>query len=155
MIDRNIPIDGVGMQQHLNIEYINNVAEWEKTLSSNIARLVKLGLVVHITEFDVKCAEPCSKNDLQLQANVYAAALRACLANAPANKTTTTTAAGTTAIHVGAGCQSFESWGFTDKVSWLNGERCQPKAGPCHALPFDEKYQPKPAVASMLQVLET
>jgi len=142
MVDRGIPIDGVGMQQHVSLEDIQDVNNWEKTLHQNIARLVDLGLVVHITEFDVKCADPCDQSDLQKQASIYAGAVRACLANKP-------TIAGA------AGCQSFESWGFTDKYSWLNGKRCKPfYFGPCHALPFDEKYQPKPAVASMLQVLQ-
>ena len=140
MIDRGIPIDGVGMQQHLAIGNIQNVEQFEKTLQKNIGRLVDLSLVVHITEFDIKCADTC---DLEKQADIYGAAVRACLANKP---NTTTIGA--------AGCQSFETWGFTDKVSWLNGERCKPVEGPCHALPFNEQYQPKPAVASMLQVLK-
>ena len=142
MIDRGIPIGGVGMQQHLAIGNIQNVEQFEKTLQKNIARLVNLDLVVHITEFDIKCPDNPTC-DLEKQADIYGAAVRACLANKP---NTTTIGA--------AGCQSFETWGFTDKVSWLNGERCKPVEGPCHALPFNEQYQPKPAVASMLQVLK-
>ena len=137
MLARGIPIDGVGMQQHLAIGRISTVDRFEMTLEKNIARLVDLGLVVHITEFDVKCADPC---DLEKQANIYAGAVRACLAHKPKRVG-------------GAGCQSFESWGFTDKVSWLNGKRCTPTEGPCHALPFDAQYRPKPAVGKMLQVL--
>ena len=40
------------------------------------------------------------------------------------------------------------------QYSWLNGDRCKPAAGKCHALPFDENFAPKPAVAAMLQVLQ-
>ena len=73
-------------------------------------------------------------------------------------------------------CTSFESWGFTDAVTWLTGVRCIRPTGKtkCHrerlpsrpvrllcltacrlaALPFDEQYRPKPAAAAMLRVLQ-
>lgn len=49
-------------------------------------------------------------------------------------------------------CTSFESWGFTDAVTWLSGQRCP--AQNCHPLPFDEDYRPKPAALAMLKVLQ-
>lgn len=78
----------------------------------------------------------------------------ACLAHTPNRTSTVGGGAGGGAGGAAAGCQSFESWGFTDRVSWLNGDRCTPTQGPCHALPFDTQYRPKPAVAAMLQVLQ-
>ena len=83
--------------------------------------------------FTVKCPDPCTAADLEKQAAVYAAVARACL-DQPA-------------------CTSFETWGFTDGVSWLNGARCHPP-GLCHPLPFDANYLPKPAAEAILGVLQ-
>merc|ERR1712151_905109 len=94
----------------------------EQDVKQNIARYGELGLKVHITEMDVKCVDPCTDEQLETQAEVYASMLRACLANPGV-------------------CVSFETWGFTDKYSWLNGQRCGGKE--CHPLPFDENYVPK------------
>merc|ERR1711871_1064680 len=100
----------------------------------NIKRLGALGLQVHVTELDVKCPDPCTDDALAAQAKVYADLLEACLSNRDV-------------------CTSFETWGFTDAVTWLTGDRCK-GAQNCHPLPFDEKYAPKPAVAAMLTVLK-
>ena len=103
-------------------------------VAANIKRLGALGLQVHVTELDVKCPDPCTDAALTAQAQVYADLLDACLANRGV-------------------CTSFETWGFTDAVTWLTGDRCK-GAQNCHPLPFDEHYAPKPAVAAMLAVLK-
>ena len=144
MISRDIPIDGVGLQQHLSIDdnYAHNTTTYENIMTETIRDFVDLNLIVHITEFDVKCPEPCDTNDLEKQAELYAAVLRACLHNVNSNSTT-------------KGCKSFETWGFTDKYSWLNDNRCPIGSGdhPCHALPYDENYVPKRAYNAMMSVL--
>jgi len=43
------------------------------------------------------------------------------------------------------GCKSYQSWGFTDKYTWLGTSQ--------HPLPFDENYQWKPAANTILSVL--
>jgi GH35 family endo-1,4-beta-xylanase len=78
-------------------------------------------------QLDVMCPEPCTATDLQKQAQVYAAVLRACLANKPSSGLST--AGNRSAAGAASGCKSFETWGFTDKVSWLNGPRCKPTSG--------------------------
>ena len=139
MIDRKVPIDGVGLQMHVktkpNPKYPHEkvTPPDEAKVSANIARLGKLGLKVHITEMDVSCPDPCGPAELEQQAEIFASMLRACLANPGV-------------------CTSFESWGFTDAVTWLTGERCATKS--CHPLPFDEQYTPKPAALAMLKVLQ-
>ena len=143
MRQRGIPIDGVGLQCHIKPwDDDNDDPEIESkfepvpsfaAVSANIARLGALGLYVHITELDVSCPDPCTPAHLERQADVYELLLRACLA------------------HPGV-CTSFETWGFTDKYTWLTGSRCPTEA--CHPLPFDANYHPKPAAARMLARLQ-
>jgi endo-1,4-beta-xylanase len=91
-------------------------------------------LQVHITELDVSLpigstGQPSAEN-VKLQADVYRGIVRACL-NAP-------------------GCTAVQTWGFTDKYSWI-GSHSRGARG--HALPFDRDYQPKPAYRAMLDEL--
>lgn len=118
---------------------VKDTNEYEEVLSDIIERFVNLGLVVHVTEMDVKCPSPCGEADLKRQAELYGAVVRACVKNARKGKK--------------AGCKSVETWGFTDRYSWLNGERCEKKPGPCHALPYDENYRPKPAHDTIIKTL--
>jgi len=159
MATRGIPIDGVGLQAHLllnirgacdsaqhddsDIErhhytcidaYDSSIlSSMEEAVSANIARYGNLGLQVHITEMDVKCPDPCNSNMRQRQADVYTMMLRACLQNKGV-------------------CTSFETWGFTDRYTWLSGPRCEHAR--CHPLPFDEEYTPKMAAKQMLALLQ-
>jgi GH35 family endo-1,4-beta-xylanase len=47
-------------------------------------------------------------------------------------------------------CTSFETWGFTDKYTWLTDFYGGTNE---HPLPFDEEYSKKPAYNDMLEVL--
>ena len=83
MVDRQIPIDCVGLQMHITVDDPPSRAD----VSDNMARLGKLGLVVHVTELDVVC-EQCYDQDgnanstaLELEADVYGDMLGACLDN--------------------------------------------------------------------------
>ena len=89
-------------------------------------------MLVHITELDVKCPDQCGEEAQEAQAKVYADVLRACLSQPKV-------------------CRSFETWGFTDRYTWLTGARCPTTA--CHPLPFDEHLAPKKAALRMLAVL--
>jgi endo-1,4-beta-xylanase len=130
---RGVPIDGVGLQMHIpTIEA--NIASIAADVSMNIARLTALGVQVHITELDVSL--PVDANhlvrpgDLIRQADVYRGIVRACL-NSP-------------------GCTAIQSWGFTDKYSWI-GSHSRGSRG--QALPFDREYQPKAAYRAMWEEL--
>jgi endo-1,4-beta-xylanase len=124
---RGIPIDGVGLQMHIGLNDVNIPA-----VAANIARLAGLGVQVHITELDVSL--PLDSNgqarteDLSSQAEVYRGVIRACLNN--------------------AGCAAIQTWGFTDKYSWI-GSHSRGSQG--QALPFDRTYQRKAAYWAMLQ----
>jgi endo-1,4-beta-xylanase len=126
---RGIPIDGVGLQMH-----ISQLDFDEAAVTNNIARLTALGLQVHITELDV--ALPTSStgqaqdDDLQKQADIYRRVVRACRQS--------------------PGCTAIQTWGFTDKYSWI-GSHSQGTQGA--ALLFNRAYKPKPAYNAMLQEL--
>jgi endo-1,4-beta-xylanase len=126
---RGVPIDGVGLQMHVPALDVDIPA-----IAANIARLTALGLQVHITELDVSLpvnsdGQP-RPEDLTRQAEVYRGIVRACLNS--------------------AGCTAIQTWGFTDKYSWI-GSHSRGARG--HALPFDRAYQPKPACRAVLEEL--
>jgi endo-1,4-beta-xylanase len=118
---RGVPIDGVGFQMH-----IEKLRADVASISANIKRFTALGVEVHITEMDV--ALPVDPNgnprfeDLQLQADIYREVSTACLSH--------------------PGCTAIQTWGFTDKYSWIGSHSKHAQGG---ALPFDRNYGTKPA----------
>jgi endo-1,4-beta-xylanase len=125
MRQRGVPIDGVGLQMHITANYYPPLDD----LAANIQRLGDLGLVVHITEMDVRIEHPVTEDKLAQQANVYRDALEVCLQ----------------ADH----CTAFVLWGFTDRHSWIPGFF----PGTSAALIFDEQYQAKPAYYALREAL--
>jgi endo-1,4-beta-xylanase len=119
------PIDGVGFQSHL---FSPDPADFAQ-LSSWTG---ELGLVWAVTEFDVPLpiTELTSTQSLQFQADEYADALAAC-ADA-------------------ANCDTFVTWGISDRFSPLPAETGGAFGG---ALWFDENDDPKPAFDAMAEVL--
>ena len=128
---RGVPIDGVGLQMHIPDLEFDAAA-----VAANIARLSALGLQVHITELDVSLPLDSSgqfrKEDLARQAEIYRSVVRACLQS--------------------PGCTAIQTWGFTDKYSWI-GSYYHGKRGA--ALLFDRAYRPKPAYDAMLEELSS
>ncbi len=126
---RGVPIHGVGLQMHIPDLDFDRTA-----VATNIARLSALGLQVHITEMDISLpvdsAGQVQTSDLQRQAELYRGVARACLQS--------------------PGCTALQTWGFTDKYSWI-GTHSHGTHGA--ALPFDRAYRPKPAYSAILQEL--
>ena len=125
---RSIPIDGVGLQMH-----VSSMNPDIPALAANIARLTALGVQVHITELDVSLplkSGSAMPDDLAQQAEVYRRVVRACLNN--------------------PGCTAIQTWGFTDKYSWI-GSHSRGARG--QALPFDRTYEPKAAYRALLEEL--
>ena len=134
LLENGVPIDGVGFQLHVSREF--SAAEVDG-VRDNIAAFGALGLEVHMTEIDVSCGNwpnyTCrewGEDEMEEQAEVYAGLLAACL-DAPDV------------------CTSFESWGCTDKYSWLTAVYGEDE----HPLPFDEDYSKKPAYFALLNTL--
>jgi len=124
---RGVPVDGIGMQMH-----IFDLHPDVPSIGANIARFTALGVQINITEMDVALpADPDTGNlrnseDLLRQAAVYREIAAACLAH--------------------PGCTAFQTWGFSDKYSWI---RSYFRGNKGAALPFDEKYSPKPAYRAL------
>ena len=95
---RGVPIDGVGLQLHISQPDFDAAP-----IGANIARLTALGLQVHITELDVSLpldpSGQAQRSNLLRQAEVYRGVVRACLQS--------------------QGCTAIQTWGFTDKYSWI------------------------------------
>jgi uncharacterized protein (TIGR03437 family) len=130
-VTRGVPIDGVGIQMHIDTSGYPSSAG----LTQNIQMLTALGLQVHITEADaripVNSSGVATASDLAAQAATYQRILTVCLQN--------------------PGCTAFQTWGFTDAHSWIPAS--YPGFGA--ALPFDLSYQPKPAFSSIVSTLQT
>ena len=125
---RGVPIDGIGMQMHI----FNLEADFA-SIEANIARFTALDVQVHITEMDVAlpldAAGHSSPGNLARQAEIYRRVAAACLAH--------------------PGCTAIQSWGFTDKYSWI-GSKTQGAKG--QALLFDRYYAPKPSYHALKDV---
>lgn len=98
-----MPIDGVGLQMHL-FDLNPDIA----SIEANIARFPALGVQVHITEMDVAVptaptGEALRTADLERQSEIYGGIARACLSH--------------------PGCTAMQTWGFTDKYSWIRSKR--------------------------------
>jgi endo-1,4-beta-xylanase len=127
---RGVPIDGVGLQMHLLDLRVD-----PDSIAANITRFAQLGVQVHITEMDVALSvdgsgNPRDPSDLQRQAQIYREVLAVCVRQ-PA-------------------CSAFQTWGFTDKYSWIPRFTNWTKGA---ALLFDRQYHPKPAYIALEQLL--
>ena len=124
-VSRGVPLNGIGLQGHVGFDF-NSFG----SLRRNVQRLADLGLEVQFTEVDVRLGDSSSFS-LRTEADIYEDLLDVCLGE-PA-------------------CTLFQTWGLTDKYSWLPNEF--PGSG--WGLPFDENYQKKPAYNAMLKKLQS
>lgn len=125
---RGIPIDGIGMQMHID----GTNPPTEASVIANMNRFAALGVETYVTEFDVNMSDVkgTQQNREQKEANIYYQMMRACIeANA---------------------CHSFSILGISDAETWYNYLGTTPNADP---LPFDSSYNPKPAFNALRQAL--
>jgi endo-1,4-beta-xylanase len=120
----HVPIDGVGFQGHLSIEF-----PYPDTFGANLQRFAAAGVDVAITEGDVRMVLPVTPEKLATQATYFGNMMRGCVAVRR--------------------CVSFTLWGFTDKYSWVPGFF----TGEGAATPLDESFQPKPAYFALRDAL--
>jgi endo-1,4-beta-xylanase len=122
---RGIPIDGIGMQMHIDASHPPDKDE----VIQNMQRFGALGVGVYVTEFDVNTSTlPVDDaNRDKVAGAIYYNMTRACIESQV--------------------CHSFSILGITDKETWYN--YMGPSSADSRPLPFDDKYQPKPAFWSL------
>jgi endo-1,4-beta-xylanase len=121
-----VPIGGVGLQMHLEAPRQPPTAD----IAGNLRRLAELGLLVNISEMDVRVARLAGDGNSRLeeQRRIYHDVTAACVAEPR--------------------CHALTFWGFTDLHSWIDG-----RYGPDDPLLFDESYGAKPAYYGVLDAL--
>lgn len=133
LLERGVPIDGVGLQMHINLgDTLPGMPRSQELIRENIRRLGELGLQVQITEMDVAYKGEATESIFQQQAGDYYRVMDTCLNSDY--------------------CTAFIVWGVTDSFSWLRDASWveNPNVKP---LLFDENYQPKPAYFALLDLL--
>jgi endo-1,4-beta-xylanase len=123
---RGVPLDGIGFQAHVSLKF--DGAENMASFARNLERFAKLRLELHITELDVRL-DNSSAASLSAQAHLYGEITTLCVQQ-PA-------------------CKLLQTWGFTDKHSWIPGFY----KGQGWALLWDANYQKKPAYEGVRNVL--
>ena len=125
---RGVPIDGIGMQMHIDGTHPPKKDE----VIANMNRFGELGVDVYVTEFDINMNDLQTENDDRdrIAGLIYYEMLRACIESKV--------------------CHSFAYLGITDKESWYNYLGI-PNARP---LMFDDAYNPKPAFYGVRRALE-
>jgi endo-1,4-beta-xylanase len=118
LVERGVPIDGVGLQMHVTASGPPAAAD----VAANLRRLAALGLTVNFSEMDVRIRDLGGDTGTRLerQRQLYRELVGVCVAE-PA-------------------CDNVTFWGFTDAHSWIDAS-----FGPDDPLLFDESYAPKPA----------
>jgi GH35 family endo-1,4-beta-xylanase len=125
--NRGVPLDGVGFQFHVDLTFDNPTTL--ASVASNFQRFAALGLDAHITELDIRLSDS-SAVSLNAQAKLYGEIAAICVQQ--------------------PSCKLFQTWGFTDKHSWIPS--FYPGMG--WALLWDANYQKKPAYTSVLNSLQ-
>ena len=125
LVDSGVPIDGIGFQAHLFSPDPADFGQFNDWVGD-------LGLRWAVTEFDVPLpvTEVDSPVSLQYQADIYAAALGACVDD--------------------PGCDTFVTWGISDRFSPIPAETGGAFGG---ALWFDANDVAKPAFDALVDVL--
>ncbi|CAL9513431.1 Exoglucanase_xylanase [Nocardiopsis dassonvillei] len=123
LVARGVPLHGVGLQSHLIVGQV------PASMQANIQRFADLGLEVVVTELDIRTPTPASQQQLQAQAADYTRVFQACMAV--------------------DGCGGVTVWGVSDAHSWIPDVF----PGQGDALPYDHRYEPKPAYWAMHEAL--
>jgi endo-1,4-beta-xylanase len=122
---RDIPIDAIGMQMHIDGRHPPTKDE----VITNMNRFGEIGIDVYVTEFDVNMNDVLTDAEGKnaIQGDIYYEMARACIES--------------------SACKSFALLGITDKETWYNYIGLDDP----RPLPFDVNYRPKPAFEKLLK----
>ena len=96
LLEDGAPIDGVGFQFHLAVEFDQPTID---SIVDNMKRYQDLGLSTRVTELDVRIKGPLTDEKLAAQAEIYETVFAAALE--------------------GGAYDDIILWGFTDRYSWI------------------------------------
>jgi endo-1,4-beta-xylanase len=127
---RGVPIDGIGMQMHIDGTHAPDKAE----VIANMQRFASLDIGVYVTEFDVNMSAVPADNATKdkIAGDIYYSMMRACIESKV--------------------CHSFALLGITDKETWYNYMGSATMGA--RPLMFDDAYRPKQAYYSFRAALE-
>ena len=129
LIDRNVPIHGVGLQTH----HINQIHQLED-LREYISAIGALGLKVEITELDIRLLLFGAEDDpYKAQGAQFKEIVKLCL-DEPA-------------------CQGVTLWGLTDAANWMDGVPPFKWKSPNNPNIYDEEMEMKPAYIGIWKAL--
>lgn len=119
---QGVPLDGVGLQMHISA----NSRPTDANIAANMRRLAELGLLVNISEMDVRISNVAGSQQMRLDAQrvAYHDVVRLCVME--------------------PSCHAVTFWGFTDAHTWIAGDM---------PLLYDEQYARKPAYQGVLDAL--
>jgi GH35 family endo-1,4-beta-xylanase len=126
LLSQGVPIDGIGLQMHVSA----TSRPTDASIASNMRRLADLGLLVNISEMDVRISGVPGTTQMKfdVQKTVYHDVVSLCVMEPR--------------------CHAVTFWGFTDAHSWIDAQ-----FGPDDPLLFDEQYAAKPAFYGVLDAL--
>ena len=126
-VERGIPIHGIGMQAHLDVNAVNH-----GSIAQNMERIGELGLEVQLTEVDIKYRGEGDERTFRNQARDYYLLMETCLD--------------------AGNCTAFIVWGVSSQYTWLREADFfdNPTVEP---LLWDDNYEPKPAYFALLDIL--
>lgn len=129
-VERGVPIDGVGMQLHIDATGGYPQPYDEDAVRENVRRYAKLGIEVSFSEVDVRIPNMGYEEwEAGVQKDIYCSLMKIALEE--------------------PNVKSFLVWGLSDKESWVPVS----VKGFGHALLFDDDFMPKPIFNELVNMM--
>lgn len=130
LIDRGVPIDGVGLQMH-HLKEVYDIAGFKQYIRA----IGEMGLKVEVTELDIRLLLFGHEEDpYQAQGDQYKQIVKACIDD--------------------PNCEGVTLWGLTDGANWMDGVPPFKWKSPNAPNIFDENMQKKPAYVGIWEALK-